>query len=265
MFSLARVREAADLLWECWNDGRRIDALPESVRPTSRVEGYLIQSVLEIREEPPLYGWKIAATSGAGQSHIGVDGPLAGRLLASRVFEDGGELPFGANGMAVAEPEFAFRMARDLAPRDVAYDMSDVLAAVETLHPAIEVPDARYDDFASVGGPQLIADNACAHQFVLGPAAPEAWRDIDLRYHTVQGSVSSGLMREGNGANVLGDPRIALTWLANELSGLEETLKAGQVVTTGTCIIPLEVAPGDAVRADFGEFGTVALRFSEKF
>jgi 2-keto-4-pentenoate hydratase len=225
--------------------------------------GYTIQSVLEIREEPPLYGWKIAATSRAGQSHIGVDGPLAGRLLASRVFADGGELPFGANGMAVAEPEFAFRMGRDLPPRDVLYDMPEVLAAVETLHPAIEVPDARYEDFATVGGPQLIADNACAHQFVLGPPTPDAWRDVDLKSHVVRGSVSSGLMREGRGANVLDDPRIALTWLVNELSGLGETLKEGQVVTTGTCMVPLEVAPGDSVRADFGDFGAVTLRFSE--
>jgi 2-keto-4-pentenoate hydratase len=141
--------------------------------------------------------------------------------------------------------------------------MPEVLAAVEALHPAIEMPDARYNDFASVGGPQLIADNACAHQFVLGSPAPESWRDVDLRTHTVRGSVSSGLMREGSGANVLDDPRIALTWLVNELSGLGETLKAGQVVTTGTCMIPLEVAPRDAVRADFGDFGAVSLRFSE--
>ena len=53
-----------------------------------------------------------ATTSEAGQRHIGVDGPLAGRLLAERVYPDGAELPFGANAMRVVEEEFAFRMGR---------------------------------------------------------------------------------------------------------------------------------------------------------
>jgi 2-keto-4-pentenoate hydratase len=68
--------------------------------------------------------------------------------------------------------------------------------------------------------------------------------------------------REGTGANVLGDPRIALTWLANQLSSLGITLEKGQVVTTGTCMVPLEIEPGDAVDADFGVLGRVLMRFS---
>ena len=84
-----------------------------------------------------------------------------------------------------------------------------------------------------------------------------------LQVTTVGGAVSSGLMRDGEGANVLGDPRIALTWLASELSRLGLTVKAGQVITTGTCMIPLEVAPGDVVKADFGALGAATVRFAE--
>ncbi len=75
------------------------------------------------------------------------------------------------------------------------------------------------------------------------------------------GAVVGKVTREGSGAQVLGDPRVALTWLANELSKLGITLAAGQVVTTGTCLTPLPVAPGDHVTADFGELGSVTLRF----
>jgi 2-keto-4-pentenoate hydratase len=63
------------------------------------------------------------------------------------------------------------------------------------------------------------------------------------------------------GSNVLGDPRTALTWLVNELSGMQITLAAGQVVTTGTCLVPIPVAPGQEVSGDFGALGRVALRF----
>jgi 2-keto-4-pentenoate hydratase len=251
------VEAAADLLWECWQQGRRLPSIPEDVRPITREEGYAVQALLEARSAAPLFGWKIAATSTAGQLHINVTGPLAGRLLRERAFENGSALPLGANHMKVAEAEFAFRMGRDLPRRSLPYAVGEVLEAVATLHPAIEVPDSRFDDFTIVGAPQLIADNACAHLFVLGPAAPAAWRDIDLVEHRVIG-VAGSLTREGKGANVLGDPRVALTWLVNELSGLGITLKAGQVVTTGTCLVPLPIEPGVEVTADFGALGRVA-------
>ena len=270
-----RLNDAADLLWHCWQNGRRLPSLPEELRPQTRDEGYAVQATLESRSAAPLFGWKIAATSLAGQAHINVTGPLAGRLLHERVTDLSrrsgakadaakAELPFGVNHMKVAEAEFAFRMGRDLPPRSQDYSVDDVLDAVATLHPAIEVPDSRFDDFTIVGAPQLIADNACAHLFVLGPPAPDAWRGIDLVEHRVTGSVvgrSSGcheLTREGKGANVLGDPRVALAWLVNELSGLGITLKAGEVVTTGTCLVPLPILSGVEVTADFGALGCVS-------
>ena len=66
---------------------------------------------------------------------------------------------------------------------------------------------------------------------------------------------------EGTGANVLGDPRVALTWLANALSRFGTPLSAGEVVTTGTCVVPVTVQPGETVVADFGPFGRVEVSF----
>lgn len=113
----ATARKASELLTRCWREGVAIDALPSDLRPASRAEGYAIQAEIERQSAKPLFGWKIAATSAAGQRHIGVDGPLAGRLLAERTHADGDVIPFGANRMRVAECEFAFRMGRDLPPR----------------------------------------------------------------------------------------------------------------------------------------------------
>jgi 2-keto-4-pentenoate hydratase len=248
---------ASDLLVRHWRAGTVLDALPEGLRPDTRKEGYAIQAELEKLSAKPLWGWKIAATSTAGQRHIGVDGPLAGRLLA-----DCATLPFGANRMRVAEAEFAFRMARDLPPRAEAYTVEEVLGAVAALHTAIEVPDSRFLDFVTAGAAQLLADNACAHQFVLGPEAPATWRDMDLAAHRVIGRVAGRFEREGVGANVLGDPRIALAWLANELSRHGMTLAAGQVVTTGTCLVPMDVAPSDEVEVEYGALGRVGIRFA---
>jgi 2-keto-4-pentenoate hydratase len=250
---------ASDLLWGLWQQGRRVAELPADVRPATREEGYAVQALLERRSAYPVFGWKIAATSQAGQRHIGVDGPLAGRLLRERVVANDIPLRLGANRMRVAEPEFAFRIGRSLAPRASSYSVDEVMPAVDTLHPAIELPDSRYDDFARVGAAQLIADNACAHHFVIGPPAPARWRSIDLAAQRVAGVVEGGVRHEGVGANVLNDPREALTWLVNELSRLNLTVKAGQVVTTGTCLAPLPIVPGDRVTCDFGELGVVEV------
>ncbi|MBM3627487.1 MAG: hydratase [Alphaproteobacteria bacterium] len=256
------ARASSELLLRSWRDGTVIDALPAHLRPATRADGYAIQAHLEGAGAGALRGWKIAATSIAGQRHIGVDGPLAGRLLASMVHGDGATLALGANRMRVAEPEFAFVMARDLEPRAEPWPVDEVMARVAALHLAIEVPDSRFADFATAGAAQLVADNACAHQFVLGPEAPPAWRGLDLAAHVVHGRVGERPPREGRGANVLGDPRIALAWIANELSRHGMVLAAGQFVTTGTCMQPLEIAAGDEVVADFGILGRVSLRFA---
>lgn len=261
MLSEVKARHAARIIWQCWEDGTAIEALPANLRPANRADGYAIQTHFEAMSGRPIFGWKIAATSRAGQQHIGVDGPLAGRLLAERVHDDGATLAFGHNRMAVAEAEFAFRLAADLPPRADTYSTEEVLAAVGALHSAIELPDSRFERFEQAGAGQLIADNACAHEFVLGPAMPETWRGTDLSRHAVTLTVDGKGSNDGIGANVLGDPRIALAWIANELSVHGVGLKAGQVITTGTCTTPMPVGPGDSVVADFGALGRVRMRF----
>lgn len=264
MRDFSAVRQASDLLYAQWMARETLASLPDACRPQNRVDGYAIQALLEPRSAHPLFGWKIAATSAAGQAHIGVSGPLAGRILRERTLAPGADVPLAGNRMRVAEVEFAFVMGQDLPPRSSAYGMDDVMAAVASLHPAIEIPDSRFADFVHAGEAQLIADNACAHLFMLGEPSPAAWRSIDLAAYEVQ-AVLRGAGQEthltGKGANVLGDPRLALTWIANELSQLGITLKKGEAVTTGTCLTPIAVMPGDEVSADYGPFGSISARF----
>jgi len=262
MLSKDQRQAASDFLWQHWQQGLRTSGLPEAIRPTTHAEGYAIQSLIESRSAKPIFGWKIAATSQEGQAHIGVDGPLAGRLLAERVVTSGATLPLKTNLMKVAELELGFLLGRDIAPRRKPYTIDEVMNVVDALHVGIEIPDSRFEDFITAGAPQLLADNACADYYVLGPAAPKQWRSLDLSKHKVKGIVVGKYDRDGLGGNVLGDPRIALTWLANELSKIGGGLKAGQVVTTGTCLLPLEVDSGDEVAGDFGQLGRVSVRLS---
>ena len=281
----SKIQEAAETLWALWQSGSVLSALPEAVRPLSRLDGYAIQAQLEKRTAAALYGWKIAATSAAGQQHIRVDGPLAGRILQEQVLSAGSSLSLKNNRMSVAECEFAFKMGRSLGPRSKPYSQNEVMDCVASLHPALEIPDSRFSAFETVGSAQLIADDACAHLFALGPPATCNWRVLNLALHAVTATVYRGSnnvakgsssnaahpqlqhqaapeAHHGAGANVLGDPRIALTWLVNELSSLGLTLGESMVVTTGTCITPIPVKAGDKVIASFGVLGEIEMSFS---
>jgi 2-keto-4-pentenoate hydratase len=255
------AEDAAAILWEHWQRSTRIGQLPLRCRPRDRAEGYAIQAELARLSGQRVAGWKIAATSTAGQRHIGVDGPLAGRLLSGRLLPSGSPIDLAGNTMRVAEAEFAFRMAAPLPPRTTAYTIEEVADATASLHPAIEVPDSRYEDFAVVGAPQLIADMACACWAAIGPAAPPGWRARDLAAHRVAARRDGRPAGEGRGENVLGGPFRALAWLANEVAACGGGLRAGDVVITGTCVPPVRIEPGSRVCMDFGELGQLEMAF----
>lgn len=252
-----REQDAARLINQLWTSGKKCDALPPDLRPHTRDEGYKIADALAKLRDERVIGWKIAATSKAGQEHINVDGPLAGRLYESRVLGPAARISLGANRMKVAEVEFAFRFGYDLPCNSRTYSVSEVMASVASLHLSIEVPDSRYQDFTQVGAPSLIADTACADWLVLGPAIQDEWRNHDLANFGVKGIRNGEEVATGTGRAALGDPRIALTWLVNELCHHADGVKIGTVVTTGTCVVPVAIKAGDHFVADYGVLGQI--------
>lgn len=257
-----RALAAARLLAVHWQQRRHLDTLPESCRPATPDEGRAVQALWPAVTGERIAGWKIAATSIAGQHHIAVSGPLAGPVFESRVQGDGAAVDLAQSGMRVAECEIVFRMGRTLAPRGAAYTRAEVLAAVDALHPGIEAPDSRFSAFERAGEAQLIADGACCNDMLVGaPVVPDAAAIDVLPSLVVRARLSDGRTPEGVGANVLGDPVEALVWLANELTATGRVLQAGQFVTTGACVPPIPVLPGHRIEADFGWIGRIGASF----
>jgi 2-keto-4-pentenoate hydratase len=248
---------AAETIWAAWTGGHQLTELPERCRPVDAPAGWAVQRALA-ELAGPSYGYKIAATSAAGQAHIGVGGPLPGALFDRFRREPGAVLPSAGLHMRVVEAEFAFQLAEDV-PAGAAPEQ--VLASVGALHLAIEVPDSRFEHFERAGEAQLLADVACAGWFALGPEVP-GWRELDLAGAATRLWVNGAAAAAGTGAAVLGDPRTALVWLAGQLERFGGGLRAGDVVTTGTTTAPPAIRPGDAVRADFGPLGALELSFA---
>jgi 2-keto-4-pentenoate hydratase len=247
---------AAELIWDAWLTGKRLEGLPDDARPADLAEGMAAQAALA-ELAGPVSGWKIAATTVYARQYLDVPGPLPGVMFERFHHVEGAPVPADTMTMGVAEPEFAFRLKADpgLSP-----SLAAVLDAVDTMFLAVELPDSRYTDHRHAGGPQLLADAACSGRFVEGGPVP-GWRDLDLPRRPVVLHADGEEFSRGSGSLVLGDPRLALHWLAMELPRHGRALRPGDIVTTGTATPPCPIRAGGHVVADFGELGSVEVRF----
>jgi len=249
--------EAAAHLARCWQIGLKLTELPPNCRPRTTRDGMQVQVALVAELDLPVAGWKVGCTSKAAQRYLKIKEPIAGRLIATRLFENQVALP--ATGCRGIEGEFAFVLGRDLPPRKRPYTRAEVIAAIKTMRPALEIIDPRYEDWLKVNAASIVADLSGNGWLVLG-APVKRWRALDLRKEKVRVTVDGKPTAEGTGAEVLGDPLKVMTWLANFLRAYDG-LKAGEVVTTGTCTGFFQAPETSTVVADFGRLGQVKVAF----
>ena len=204
-------------------------------------------------------GWKVGASNENAMKRFGFSEPLYGRLLDGGMHQSPATLDaalFSRRGL-----EFAFRLTSDLPAYGVPFDRNAVIAAAAELIPAIEIIDSRFVAWPEVSPYSFIADNGTHGCFVMGRPHSD-WRGHDLAAQAARISVNGQLINEGHGADVLGDPVLALVWLANRLAADGKELRAGDVITTGTAAGVAWCGAGDSAVADFGLFGTVEVAFT---
>jgi 2-keto-4-pentenoate hydratase len=255
------VARAASLLLDARAGNTPIVGLPEACRPASVEDGYAIQDAVTARIGLTVNGRKIGCTAVDSQRFLGVDGPFLGRMFAETSHISGVTLPGSAFAMRGIEGEFAFRLGRDFPPRPTPYSRDEVGAGA-TLHPAIEIVCTRYVDWLKVGAPSIVADNGAHAAFIEG-AAVQDWHTLDLANHRMVLTVDGKQIAEGLGSAVLGHPLDALVFAVNASAQRGHPLKAGDAVSTGTCVGFHPVGPSAHVVVDLGPLGRAELKFSD--
>ncbi len=249
----------AEALITARNPANPAAPLPGPLTPGDIDTAYAVQDavVAALGQRPA--GYKVAATSKIAQEHLGLDGPLSGRLLAERLYRSPTSLPASEQRFFVVEPEYAFTLGRDLPQREGGYNEEEAAEAVASLHPAFEIVGSAYGDaWREAGAAPLIADNAVHTAMVLGPAY-EDWRTLDFRRRKVRLEVDGALHSEGEGIRAMGGPLETLAWLTQHLAARGRGLAAGDVVTTGVVTDIAYLAQGQRAKADFGELGQVSF------
>ena len=240
---------------------RPIDQLSAGRPWLGPVQAYGIQERLvaaRISQGETLLGWKVGLTSAAMQQQLGVDQPDYGAILSDWVVADGSELPVDAFIAPRVEAEICFRLARPL--RGPGVTVADVLAATESVSPALEIIDSRIRDW-KLTLVDTIADMASSARIVVSEERVSP-RDLDLRAVTVDMTREGETVASGIGAACLGDPAAAVAWAANTLGALGVTLQAGHIVMPGALHAAAPVVAGSTFTATFVGLGSVSIRFS---
>ena len=256
----ARARAFARRLWEARRDGHRI-RVEDAERPGGEAEAYAVQRGITELSGRDVAGYKIGATAKVAMDMLGVEGPFFGPLYREAFHVDGATVRLPVDHTPGIEAEFVVGLAADLPPRDAPWTPEEVRAAVAWVAPGLEIVGTRIEGGLAGAGMLAIADGGANIDFVLGPTDGD-WESADLSAHPVVLHVNGSEAGAGNsGMLVFGDPIAGVAWLANRPESAPRGLRAGDVVTTGTCTGITPLAPGDEAVADYGALGVVRARF----
>lgn len=255
------LADLAEKLWSARRDGGIVE--PSSVtEPASDAEAYAVQAAVMKHAGYPACGFKVGSTSAEAQRLLGTSEPGSCPVLVPYYFESPARVAIVADHMPALEGEFAFRLGHDLPPRDEAYGMNDLRAAIDAVAGAIEVVGSRLKGgLAGKGRYLTTADSGANIALAVGPWTTD-WKAMDLPAHPVQMLVNGKPKGAGTGERALGDPLNVMVWLANQQSKRGRGLRAGDVVSTGTCTGIDGVASGDDVICDFAGLGKVEIAFT---
>lgn len=257
------LRRAAQTIAAARTSLTPLPPLSQDVMPTTVEDGYRIQSEIHRLLAPrlgPLAGYKIGCTSEVMQKYLAIPHPCAGGVHSGAVHRSGVVLNAADYVRVGVECEIAVRLGKDLVPAGAPFTRDSVAGSIECYLPAIEIVDDRYLKWETLGAPTLIADDFFAAGIVLGPPVarsivPEL---IDVAGRTLIDGREAG---RGTGADVLGHPHNALAWLANHLASAGTSMRAGDIVMTGSLVKTVWLEAGNEATMEFSGLGKVQVAF----
>lgn len=261
--SKPRIERAGKWLYEAHLRRERFAPLPDELAPRSVADAYAIQAEyvgLRAVQLGSVSGYKIALTTPAMRTKVGIADPVAGDLLEQTLRRTPARVRSAGYTRLLVEFEIAVELGEDLPAVHAPYTRERVAQAVAAVMPALELADDREADLALLRAHplMLIADNAWNEGAVLGEPVRD-WRHIDLAAVRGIARINGVVAGEGVGADVMGHPLEALAWVANNLASRGLGLWRSDVVITGSLVTSKMPKPGDQVRFELGELGAVEL------
>jgi 2-keto-4-pentenoate hydratase len=245
------LMNAGAMLLDARRTNSPIDDLPAALQPVMLDEAYFVQGRLAIAYGA-IGGWKVGAPTAEAT-------PMFAPMPLAWIASNDARLE-GRHRFRGLEAEIAFQMGKDLPPRDKAYLRDEVIDAIGSCHPAIEVIESGLTDPLTATKLSMIADLQMHGGFVYGAAVAD-WKRIDFSKEHVTIAVDGMVRADRTGSNTSGDLMRLLPWLANEGAARTGGLKAGQWVTTGSWTGVTQAIAGSEADVNFSTAGEVHLQF----
>lgn len=198
-------------------------------------------------------GYKIGLTSAQMREMVGIAEPICGQVLSDGVYVSGSRLPRGVGVRLGIEFEIAVLIGQDIS---AATSVVDVLRAVESVAPALEIIDDRNADYGSLHAGSLIADNSWNLGVVLGRFR-RSWPSLESLHG--EAYVSGVSIGSGSGLDIMGHPFAPLIWLTRHLTSRGRMLRAGDIVLTGSMLRTYFPGPADELRFVVSGLGDVSV------
>ena len=259
MENIAAMSAAEKLLAE-HKANIRFESLGPPEAPATISDAYDIQekyvSLLRSAHGEPT-GYKVGLTSAAMQAFCGIDHPIAGVVLASRVHRSAVAVRRPDFGRLGLEFEIAVRIGSDVPVEGAAFSAEAIGPHIDGVCAAIELVDDRNADYTGLDVLSLVADNSWNAGIVLSEFAGK-WPDLGgVRGRATKDPASIG---EGHGRDILGHPFNSVTWLASQLASRSIGLKAGEIVMTGSVMKTVFPTEGADYRFDLDQIGFVEVQ-----
>ncbi|HSV70218.1 MAG TPA: fumarylacetoacetate hydrolase family protein [Methylibium sp.] len=252
------IEDCSGRLWQAERTRTPTPLLSETYPQLNERDAYAIQAATLRRRAAAPVGFKLGYTSAAMREQMGIAHPNSGVLTEQhRLGGTDGTIASAGLLHPRVEPEIALRLGRELA--GAGHSRASVSRHLDAVLPALEIVDTRYPEyrFSAVDN---IADNSSSAGFVVGVALP--WQDsLDLAGTDVALRVDGAVVGQGRGADAMGDPLLALAWLAGFLAERGLAVPAGAIVLTGGLTRAHAAGAGQHFEADFGALGFVQARF----
>ena len=266
MLDAALIQDLARQLYQARKSRTQLRHFSKLHPDMSIEDGYAIQREwvkLELADGRRIKGRKIGLTSRAMQQASQITEPDFAPLMDDMFFETGSEIPIDRFIAPRVEVELAFILGKPLQGPGVT--LFDVLRATEYVTPALEIIDARIEQFDRDTKQMrkvfdTIADFAANAGIVTGgrPVRPDA---MDLRWAGALLHKNGVIEETGLAAAVLNHPATGVAWLANKIAPYGERLEAGDLVLAGSFTRPTNAQRGDVLHADYGPLGSISFRF----
>ena len=266
MLPMETIRSLARRLYEARKSRTQLRHFSAQYRDMTVEDGYAIQSEwvkLELADGRSVKGRKIGLTSRAMQQASQITEPDYAPLMDDMFFATGSDIPFERFIAPRVEVELAFVLRAPLKGPGVT--IFDVLHATDYVTPALEIIDARIEQFdRETRAPRkvfdTIADFAANAGIVIGgrPIKPDA---VDLRWVGALLYKNAVIEESGIAAAVLNHPATGVAWLANKIALYGEELRTSDIILAGSFTRPTNAERGDVLHADYGPLGNISMRF----